>query len=94
MDLPFVNVLCVHSEVPALFPSPAAFRTGPLGPPTLTPTLAAGGHGLNIIPEHATVSVDYRVTTPGSEGVSEDVEEVVPAVGETVILLASPLHPC
>ena len=36
-----------------------------------------GGHGLNIVPESATVSVDYRVTTPGEAGVSEDVEEVV-----------------
>jgi acetylornithine deacetylase len=51
-------------------------RTGPLGAPTLTPTLSAGGHGLNIVPESAYVSVDYRVTTPGAEGVSEDVDEV------------------
>ena len=51
-------------------------RTGPLGAPTLTPTLSAGGHGLNIVPESAYVSVDYRVTTPGAEGVSEDVDEL------------------
>ena len=37
--------------------------SGPLGSPTLTSTLAEGGHGPNIVPQHATVTVDYRVTT-------------------------------
>ena len=53
-------------------------RSGPLGPPTLTPTIAAGGHGQNIVPDHASVSCDYRVTTlPDNDTVSEDVAEVV-----------------
>ena len=35
--------------------------SSPLGRPTLTPTLASGGSGINIVPGHASVSVDRRV---------------------------------
>jgi acetylornithine deacetylase len=53
-------------------------RGGPLGPPTLTPTIAEGGHGPNIVPQHASVACDYRVTTlPDNDTISEDVDEVV-----------------
>ena len=53
-------------------------RGGPLGPPTLTPTIAAGGHGPNIVPQHASVACDYRVTTlPENDTMSEDTDEVV-----------------
>ena len=46
-------------------------RGGPLGPPTLTPTIADGGHGPNIVPQLATISCDYRVTTlPDNDTVS------------------------
>jgi acetylornithine deacetylase/succinyl-diaminopimelate desuccinylase-like protein len=38
-------------------------RGGPLGPPTLTPTIAAGGHGPNIVPQHV-CSITISSTTP------------------------------
>ena len=37
-------------------------RRGPLGAPTITPTLGGGGHGPNIVPQDAYVHVDYRVS--------------------------------
>ncbi len=35
----------------------------PLGPPTLVTTLASGGVALNIVPPHASISIDRRVTS-------------------------------
>ena len=54
-------------------------RSGPLGAPTITPTLASGGHGPNIVPQDASVYIDYRVTTatPDDGSVSEDCQAVV-----------------
>eukprot|EP01051_Picozoa_sp_SAG22_P007415 SAG22_NODE_522_length_9503_cov_4.233624_4_plen_563_part_00 len=52
-------------------------RKGPLGPPTITPTLGGGGHGPNIVPQDAFVHLDYRVTTAGeTDTASEDTEQV------------------
>eukprot|EP01044_Picomonas_judraskeda_P009131 COSAG03_NODE_1092_length_4831_cov_17.559594_6_plen_316_part_00 len=38
-------------------------RGGPLGPPTLTPTIAEGGHGPNIVPQHV-CPITISSTTP------------------------------
>ena len=37
---------------------------GPLGAPTVTPTLLSAGSGINIVPERASLSVDRRVVRP------------------------------
>eukprot|EP01043_Picozoa_sp_COSAG02_P008186 COSAG02_NODE_258_length_26815_cov_12.034998_3_plen_242_part_00 len=54
-------------------------RGGPLGAPTITPTLAGGGHGPNIVPQDASVYIDYRITTATADdgSVSEDCQVVV-----------------
>jgi acetylornithine deacetylase/succinyl-diaminopimelate desuccinylase-like protein len=54
-------------------------RGGPLGAPTITPTLASGGHGPNIVPQNASVYIDYRITTATADdgSVSEDCQAVV-----------------
>ena len=53
---------------------------GPLGAPTITPTLGSGGHGPNIVPQDASVFIDYRVTTDPSitdRTVTEDTQSVL-----------------
>ena len=54
-------------------------RGGPLGAPTLTPTLSSGGHGPNIVPQDSSVYIDYRITTasPTDGSVSEDCQTVM-----------------
>ncbi len=53
-------------------------KTSPLGPPTLTTTLASGGVALNIVPPAASVSIDRRVV----------VGETATAVLEDIIAIA------
>lgn len=53
-----------------------ASQRGPLGPPTITPTLGGGGHGLNIIPQDAYVYVEYRITTADTTNISEEPQDV------------------
>merc|ERR1712032_288572 len=53
-----------------------AGRGGPLGVPTLTPTLGGGGHAMNIVPEDAHVYVDYRLTTIGETTTSKSPKDV------------------
>jgi acetylornithine deacetylase len=57
-------------------------RSGPLGAPTLTPTLASGGHGPNIVPQDARVFLDYRVTTEGNTTESESTRAVIERLTE------------
>ena len=54
----------------------ATSKHGPLGAPTVTPTLGSGGHGPNIVPQDASVFIDYRVTTQGESSVTEDTSAV------------------
>ena len=53
-------------------------QASPLGPPTLTTTIASGGIALNIVPPAASVSIDRRVV----------VGETATVVCENIISLA------